>query len=468
MRLQNREQMRGMLEWFLDLKMFVGLKPHRNTKWVPMHLICLALLWCFSGCRCLTEAFDEASQQCGKLFSSFRSLTYQGFMMALVTWTGRLMDLLWSRLQHCMKVVGGKHYRTHGWLPLAVDGSRSSVARTQVNEKAFCAGNYGQGKTAKYRKRKTKGMRPTKNKRGKPQDPKPQVWITMLWHMSLRLPWRWKLGPSNSSERDQMLEMLQEQKYPKNTLFCADAGFVGFPLWSAIAKSGGHFLVRVGANAHLLRESAEYQIVKGGDVLSWPKDQQKKNAPLQLRLACVRVGKTKMYLLTNVLKDELLNEEQMVEFYKMRWGIEVEFRGLKQTLDKAKLLCRNDKRVLVELNWSIMAMAVAELFALKTQLDKRRGKRSKDLSEERTPARRSLAKTMRAIRGCLRALEETPKEGRDLQSLLYDAVTDNYQRKKPKKARYCPKNKDKKKLGKPKLRMVTKEERAKIEQTQTA
>ena len=49
----------------------------------------------------------------------------------------------------------------------------------------------------------------------------------------------------------------------------------------------------------------------------------------------------------------------------------VEFRGLKQTLGRAKLRCRNDRRLLVELDWSIMAMAVAELFALKEQLTKK-------------------------------------------------------------------------------------------------
>ena len=70
----------------------------------------------------------------------------------------------------------------------------------------------------------------------------------------------------------------------------------------------------------------------------------------------------------------------------MRWGIEVEFRGLKQTLDRAKLRCRNGRRLLAELNWSIMAMAVAELFALKEQLSSQhREIKSKEL-QGRPPA----------------------------------------------------------------------------------
>src|SRR5690606_7739608 len=94
---------------------------------------------------------------------------------------------------------------------------------------------------------------------------------------------------------------------------------------------------------------------------------QAQQPPLRLRLAKVHIGKTTVWLLTSVLDPAKLTVKQMLRFYKMRWGVEVEFRGLKQTLDRAKLRCRNDHRLLAELNWSIMAMAIAELFALKEQ-----------------------------------------------------------------------------------------------------
>ena len=94
---------------------------------------------------------------------------------------------------------------------------------------------------------------------------------------------------------------------------------------------------------------------------------QANQPPLRLRLLRVRIGKTKAWLLTSVLEREKLTAQTAVRFYKRRWGIEVEFRGLKQTLDRAKLRSRNDQRLLVELDWSILAMAVAELLALKEQ-----------------------------------------------------------------------------------------------------
>jgi hypothetical protein len=175
--------------------------------------------------------------------------------------------------------------------------------------------------------------------------------ITMMWHMGLRLPWTWRLGPSHASERDHVKEMLAEEQFPENTLFCGDAGFTGYPLWRAIRDAGGDFVVRVGANVNLLIEHADVKKLGDGIVLCWPKGQRESGEPpLRLRLVKVQVGKTKMWMLTSVLDPRQLSRKQLVRVYKLRWGLEVEFRGLKQTIDKHKLRCRNSDRLLVELN----------------------------------------------------------------------------------------------------------------------
>lgn len=451
----NKKQLAGMFDWLLpDGSIFANMRMHGNTNWVPKCLVCLALCWAWSESRCLTDGYAEAVVCCRSMFTSFVLGTYQGFMGALTTWTATLMKILWPLLHQRMEEIGGKFWRIDGWVPIAFDGSRSSAPRTEDNEQAFCAKDYGKGKTAKYRKKKSKGMQRTKNEKNKPQPQEPQAWITLMWHMGLRLPWMWRLGPSNSSERAHVMEMLEEGKYPKNTLFCGDAGFVGFPLWSAILGAGGHFLVRVGANVSLLAESADWQQDDEGRVLCWPIYMQGKRPPLQLRLVRVRIGRAKVYLLTSVLDPEQLTIEQMVQFYKMRWGVEVEFRGLKQTLDRAKLRSRDPKRLLAELDWSIMAMAVAELFALKEQLAKK-PEPSRQLEEPPDPTRRSLANTMRALRGCLRVPDAIPMPGADLATRLRNAKTDGYQRKTSKRARYRPINPDKKELGAPNVRTIT-------------
>lgn len=461
----NKAPLRGLFEWFLpDDSIFSQMRLHGNTKWSPRRLADLAIVWACSELRNLTDAFAEAAECCRSMFGAAAVGTYQGFMGALTRHTPTLMTTLWPVLQRRMEEIGGEHWRVHGWLPIAFDGSRSTAPRTTANERAFCAKDYGKGKTAKYRKKKSKGMRRRNNEKNKPQAQEPQAWITLLWHMGLRLPWMWQLGPSNSSERAHVMAMIRGGSYRQNTLYCGDAGFVGYPLWSEIVQNRRHFLVRVGANVSLLRESADYERRANDVVLCWPRAMQGKQPPLRLRLVEVRIGKSKMYLLTSVLDPKKLTQRQMVQFYKMRWGIEVEFRGLKQTLDRAKLRCRNDQRLLAELDWSLMAMAVSELFALREQLARRPRSRGPNRPTA-DPTRRSLAKSMRAIRRCIRVPDVVPDAGADLLTLLRNAITDGYDRKNSKRARYRPPNPDKKPLGAPKVRKITAQEKKRLRKT---
>lgn len=291
----------------------------------------------------------------------------------------------------------------------------------------------------------------------------------MLWHMQLRLPWTWRLGPSNSSERGHVMEMLEEEEFPEKTLFCGDAGFVGYPLWHAILLARADFLVRVGANVKLLSAQADIKKCGGGIVLCWPKGKMNSgDPPLRLRLIKIKVGKTNMWMLTSVLDRRKLTKKQIIRFYKMRWGIEVEFRGLKQTIDKHKLRCRNSDRLLVELDWSIRAMAIAELLALREQISDERDDASGDGYD---PIDRSLANTMRALRKCMRNLNKRPQPADGLLHQLSQALVQRYNNHTDKRARYRPKNPDKKPLGDPEVRKMTTEEREKlkeIEQKQAA
>jgi len=454
----NKNCLLEVWEWLLPAGIFAKFTCHGNTKWKPMHLVILAFCWTWSDARCLTDAFVEASEGCRTLFGCSALSTYQGFMGAMVKWSSTLVRSLTSVVRQRMQEIGGRFWRIGEWVPIAFDGSRSTAPRTKSNEAAYCAANYGKGKTAKYRKKKTKGMRRRKNEKNKAQPQAPQAWITLMWHMGLRLPWAWRLGPSNSSERDHVMEMLADEEFPEHTLFCGDAGFIGYPLWARILKRGHDFLVRAGANVYLQVEAIDGRVIKEGHdqiVLCWPADAQRAGLPpLRLRLIHARIKKTKVWLLTSVLDRKKLTLKQAVRFYEMRWGIELEFRGLKQTLNRAELRSRNDKRLWTELDWSILGMAVAELFALKEQLSPRTAKSKKD-----PPSQRSLAETMRALRWCLRNLNEDSEKNRGLADRLREAIIDDYKRPSSKRARYRPPNPDKKALGDPKLRMLSPEEK---------
>lgn len=432
----NLETLRAALEWIVQEGIFKNITLHGNTAWLPADLVVLAVLWVWSDKTSLTEAFTEARSWSLRMLGRVATGTYQGLTGALVRWTGTFLPLLWQRLHQLMKACGGEFWRIGKWLPLALDGSRVSTPRTKANEKAFCAKNYGQGKTARYRKKKNKGMR--RKKKTKPQPVKPQIWITLLWHMGMRLPWSWKIGPSNSSERHHQQEMLTEQKFPENTLFCGDAGFVGYEFWKSIRDAGHHFVMRVGANVRLLRKLG-YVRERDGIVYCWPDKAAKKNQPpLVMRLLHFRAGDCDIYVVTSVLDPRELSDRQIAKLYKLRWGIEVQFRTLKQTFGRRTLRSRTPDRAEAELHWSLLGLWMIQLFAVKEQI-----------AIGIPPVQSSVSLAVRVIRAMLFHWNEIPTPGEDLASQLQNALKDRYQRTSNKAGRYKPAYKDKPSAGKP-------------------
>ena len=474
----HKQSLKSLGKWLFRGKDILGnCQRHGNAKWQANHLIWLALIWSWTESENVTDAFDQAADSCRATFGSVPLTTYQGFMGALTKWTPTLVPALQGLLQNRMKEIGGDSWRKDDWVPIAFDGSRSTAPRTVSNENAFCSPNYGQSSKAKSRRKKkavaaaetSSPTPPVAAPKKEPQEP--QVWITMMWHMGLRLPLTWRLGPTDSSERAHVAEMIANEKFPKKTLFVGDAGFTGHALWSQVIDADQDFLIRVGGNVKLLTEwgkenNCTFALGSGDEdleVLCWPQIAIDTGLP-PLRLRLIRVmltHETHAWLLTSVRDPRRLSAVAALRFYKMRWGIEVAFRGLKQTLAKSKLRCRNSMRLLAELNWAILSMAVAELFALNAQRKPREGKSRPD------SGKRSLAKTLLALRDAMRHPNQTPKAGNDLASRLRHAVTDNYVRKRPKRARYRRKNPDKKPLGDPRVRVLTASERQKIKEFET-
>jgi hypothetical protein len=439
---------------------------HGNTKWSPEQLAQQAIIWAWQSTKNVTDSFEVTTEICRDLKIDNGAKNYTSFINAIDRYRETFRRRLGLQLQELAEEVGGKFWRDRGWVLMGFDGSRVTTPRTISNERAFCAPNYGKGKTAKYRKKKTKGMRRQKNEKNPSHPQAPQIWITMMWHMGLRLPWSWRLGPSNSSERAHVMEMLLEEEFPENTLFCGDAGFVGYHFWKTILAAGGDFLVRVGGNVNLLSETADVKRMGKGIVHCWPKGKMDSGAePLRLRLVKVKVGKTMMWMLTSVLDRKELPNKMIIKYYKMRWGVEVEYRGLKQTIDKRQLRCRNSDRAYAELDWSLRAMAIAELVALREQIPKD-DEQCEQWASQYTPLARSLANTMRALRRGMRNLDKLVDSSEDLFAQLTQATVQDYENGTDKKARYRPKNPDKKPLGEPNVRKMTREEREKLRQIQ--
>src|SRR5262249_18839758 len=228
-----------------------------------------------------------------------------------------------------------------------------------------------------------------------------------------------------------------------------DAGFSGYERWKTMIDAGHSFLNRVGANVKLLRKLG-YVREKAGTVYCWPNEAVRRNQPpLVLRLLQLRVGDRVMHLLTNVRDEKALSGAEAVRLYRQRWGIELQFRTVKQTFGRRKLRSRTPVPAYVELDWSLLGLWLIQLFAVKEQLE---------IGE--IPEHCSAALAIQVIRETLRRWWEQPDEA--FAAKLQAATKDSYTRHGSKKARYCPNYKDKPSAGKPVVRAATRWHKTKL------
>jgi hypothetical protein len=450
----NADDLRRAVDWVLDDGIFVDVRLHGNVTWAPMALVRLAVFWVWSSESSLVAAAKESIALVITIYGSAAVSSYQALTGVLKKYTPQLLPRLWLRLQALMNKCDEKSWRVGLWLALAVDGSRVGVPRTVKNEQRFCKPpksktgkkNKGKGKR-KNRTRDAARRRAVRRQKSHydPQSVGPQMWLTLIWHLGLQLPWCWKIGPSYASERTHVLELLAEQKFPECTLFCGDAGFVGYEFWSTIAAKGHHFLVRVGSNVRLLKNLG-YAREREGIVYCWPAEAMKKlRRPLVLRLLHFQGSRGDVYLVTNVLSENKLTNQQAGEIYRRRWGIEVHFRALKQTFGRSKLRSRTPACAEVELHWSLIGLWMLRLLALKEQV-----------AAGEPPEKTSIAAVLRIIRSIMHKPSEVPPRGESLRKQLEGAVIDTYERHGKKQSRNYPRRKEEPAPGKPKINTATK------------
>lgn len=111
------------------------------------------------------------------------------------------------------------------------------LARTESNEQRFSpqSARKRRGKREPGRRR-SKRQRAVRARQKKANSP--QMWLTTLWHVGTGLPWDWRMGASDSSEREHLRQMIDV--LPPGALVTADAGFVGYAYWKALLDSGRH------------------------------------------------------------------------------------------------------------------------------------------------------------------------------------------------------------------------------------
>ena len=127
----------------------------------------------------------------------------------------------------------------------------------------------------------------------------------------------------------------------------------------------------------------------------WPVDQRKnQQPPLCLRRIVVNDGRAPVYLITSVPDAHQLSAAAAASrLYARRWGVEVYYRSLKQTMGQRKLHSRAARQAAVELQWAIVALWLVGLLAVKQQIE-----------AGRCPGTWSPAQPLRAMRQALRGV----------------------------------------------------------------
>jgi hypothetical protein len=366
----------------------------------------------------LATRFDHACRAAHDLHPHWRlGASSSGFTRALLRQTPPLVEALKRRFRRRMQESAGARWRRGRWLAFAVDGTRIEAPHTAANEADLgCA---GRDKTA------------------------PQVFLTVLWHMGLGLPWDYRVGPGTASERAHMKAMVAEM--PPGSLVVADAGFVGYALCLRLLRSGQHFLLRVGGNITLLTGLGYHHEERDGLVYLWPQ-KHRRCRPLVLRLIVLRQGKQDVFLLTDVLDPAQLSDAEATESFGMRWGEEVFFRSYKQTLQRRRLLSRTAATSLIEAQWTLLGLWLLGLMTV-----------SRLVAEGADPLAFSAAKARDAVRHALRGTR--PRRGpRSLEAALRAATKDTYRRRGSKAARNYPRKKREKPPGPPKIQSATEAE----------
>jgi len=342
--------------------------------------------------------------------------TYQGFIKALIRCGDPLVRQIATHLRVTIKSMAAQRWQRFGWVIFAVDGSKINAVRSAANESAFGVSG--------------------KNNSG------PQQLLTTLWHMGTGLPWAWVTSGIHGNERDHLRAMIDE--LPVGSLLVADAGFTGYDLLRQLNRAGLFVLIRAGGHVNLLRKLG-FTVQQQDDIVYlWPaRAQARKQPPLVLRLIEVRPtkGKRPVVLLTSVFDHERLTDSTAAMIYQMRWGVEVFYRSVKQTLQRRKMRSAAPRQTALELQWTMIGIMMLGVMTVSAIL-----KRGHD------PLSWSVAAASRVVR---RTMGPPAITLRTLWIRLASAVKDSSPRKASKKARCWPHRKTSQPPGAPVIRDAT-------------
>lgn len=398
----------------------------------PLLLVLLVSTWCTGDS--LPEKFEVARSfyvvYCPKRKRPGKS--FAGFEKAVARLPMPVLRALADALRGRILAVFGERMFCHGFIPLGCDGTRQECPRTEELEQRL--GTFGKIGSA------------------------PMIWNTSIVHLTLGIPWCWRLGRGGkASERTHLIQMMS--LLPKLALVITDAGYVGYELMQQLIKANVFFLIRMSSNATFYTEkNTRLTRFREGIVYYWPKKMQDKNQP-PLRGRLIRITehrrKHDVWLFTNIEDRQRLPFKVASLFYRWRWENEGFFRTYKRTLKKVKISGRTVRIVHREAEASMIS---TQLMLCLGALAMPKTGRVKE------PVMCSPRKVLLEIRSELTA--DRPR--RNFTRRLAAATRERRQRHTAKEKRQWPRRKPHKPPGPPVLLPITDDLKPKFEQYLTA
>ena len=410
-------QLRQAMSQFFPHSGLPLLSDDGRVRWTARLLAMVAIFMVWSPGHTLVDRLAEARNAVVGIYPTRRrpGRSHEGFSKALARHGASVLSVLADHWRCCVRQVAKGCWNEAGWVLFGVDGSLFTCPRTVANEEAF--GAFGRSNGG------------------------PQQLVTCLFHITSGLIWCWERGAvKGNSERRQLRQMLHQ--LPNHAMVLADAGFHGYDLVRLLLNQGASFILRVGGNVTLLRKLGYAVKEDRQTVYLWPLQQQGRigsrkgagsnprrrtkrktiEAPLVLRLIRLKDSKGRpVCLLTNVLEKTCLSDVAAGRMYRLRWGIEVMWRGLKQTMGHHKMLSCTPNRAAAELDWAMAGLWMLQLISVKRMVE-----------SGRLPRRYSPAESLRVLR---QAMSVRRQKHRSLKKELAEAVMDEYQRHGSKQAR---------------------------------
>lgn len=409
----------------------------RRWQLQPLLYVLLGMTWCLGDSQ--PERFETARAFCVACHPKRRrpGKTFQGFQKALEALPCSVLSTVADLFRQHLLARFRPLMLTDGWLVFGCDGSRLRTPRTAELEKRL--GDPGGDNHSGHKV--------------------PQVWLTAVVHLQSGLPWSWRVGKGDASERVHLLHLLPT--LPRWALVVTDAGYQAYQVALRVAESSLFFLMRVSsqttfyvADTELETSTGAYREVtkaamakwRDGAVYYWPTEaQHSQGKPIQVRLLRLKARKktNDVWLVTNVLDATRLTVAAAGKYYRMRWENEGYFRTYKQTLKKVTLRGRTVAAVHREVLGSMLAVQVLLAQGVAGALALGR-------KQAATSARQLLMLVRREISGALR--------GRSRQGFLGKAAICQREartRTSKKQKREWPGRQAPKPISRPKVRLLS-------------